>query len=147
MRVMLLWQSAHTLLPTKCAPSICGGSTTVRSSVEHELKSTTLRPTTANATAETNHRQFFIGKWIFRKRPVTEKLAFLSRRHLTKARRSFKLQLRLEPFCWSTILTGSVPHAVFVSTQNGSLVCVRGCAFRADGGFGDVAARRRHPAF
>src|SRR5438105_712834 len=95
MRVMLPWQSEHTLLPTKCAPSICGGSTTVRPGVEHELTNATLRPTSANATAETNHRQSFIGKWIFRKRLVTEKLAFLSRRHLTKARHRFKLQLRL----------------------------------------------------
>src|SRR5881397_2920745 len=51
MRAMLLWQSAQTLLPTKCAPSIRGGSTTLRSSEEQELTNKAVALALAGATA------------------------------------------------------------------------------------------------
>src|SRR5262245_15548799 len=85
---MLVWQSAHTLFPTKCAPSIRGGSTTLRSSVEQELTSKAGAPTSASATMTAY--QAFISD------PICGAVGgsrFVLRRHLTKGRGHFKLQL------------------------------------------------------
>src|SRR5439155_14988184 len=89
MRAILVWQSAQTLLPTKCAPSIRGGSTTLRSSVEQELTNKAVAPASASAAVKAYHRQAFIDE----SNCDSGQRGFLSRRHLTKAGVHFKLQL------------------------------------------------------
>src|SRR5438477_1521392 len=86
-RAMFVWQSAQTLLPTKCAPSIPGGSTTLRSSVEQELTNKAAAPASASAAAKA-----FLA-FIDEQSCDSGRRGFLSRRHLTKAGGHFKLQL------------------------------------------------------
>ena len=85
---MFVWQSAQTLLPTKCAPSIRGGSTTLRSSVEQELTNKAAAPASASAAAKA-----FLA-FIDEQSCDSGRRGFLSRRHLTKAGGHFKLHLR-----------------------------------------------------
>src|SRR6266516_3471561 len=87
MRAILVWQSAQTLLPTKCAPSIRGGSITLRSSVEQELTNKAVAPASASAAAKAYLA--FIGE----QSCDSGRRGFLSRRHLTKDGGHFKLQL------------------------------------------------------
>src|SRR5881397_862335 len=107
MRAMLLWQSAQTLLPTKCAPSIRGGSTTLRSSEEQELTNKAVAPASASAAVKAYVRQAFIGEQICdsgRRSPLFVAATFDESRRAFQASIAFGNQLvressHLEAIC------------------------------------------------
>jgi hypothetical protein len=53
---MSAWQSAQALLPTKCAPGISSGATTVVEVVEHEIRKIITQAESPDAIATANVR-------------------------------------------------------------------------------------------
>src|SRR5437868_1858513 len=60
LRTIFEWQSTQVALPTKCAPSMSGGATTVRCTLEQAIKSDAPNAAAASTQNSVHHRACFI---------------------------------------------------------------------------------------